>query len=237
MKPTSLAPNFVANASVKVRKALPPAHRPLPACPGARASQSDLCGCGALPSRARRARPLFLSPLLRAGRAFPQRRRARGLDWRAGRALDVLLCFLNWRLSMSVAAHVWLELGMGPPPPRRGPAGWPLRARSGCSKTCCCRSHGARAAAPSGEPALLCWPIFSGAWPSAPVLSPKVRRGARPSIPWAVGGLSALYRRCAIVRANWSRVLACACGQCRDDVYGRSVLISAGSVLVGGFVP
>ena len=121
MKPTSLAPNFVANASVKVRKALPPAHRPLPACPGARASQNDLCGCGALPSRARRARPLFLSPLLRAGRAFPQRRRARGLDWRAGRALDVLLCFLNWRLSMSVAAHMWLEPGEGAhPPPRSG---------------------------------------------------------------------------------------------------------------------
>ena len=117
MKPTSLAPNFVANASVKVRKALPPAHRPLPACPGARASQNDLCGCGALLSRARRARPLFLSPLLRAGRAFPQRRRARGLDWRAGRALDVLLCFLNWRLSMSVAAHMWLEPGVGAPPP------------------------------------------------------------------------------------------------------------------------
>ena len=174
MKPTSLAPNFVANASVKVRKALPPAHRPLPACPGARASQNDLCGCGALPSRARRVRPLFLSPLLRAGRAFPQRRRARGLDWRAGRALDVLLYCLNWRLSMSVAAHVWLEPGVGAPP-RRGPAGWPLRARSGCSNTYGCGSHGGLAAAPSEEPALLCWPIFSGAWPSAPVLSPKVR--------------------------------------------------------------
>ena len=210
MKPTSLAPNFVANASVKVRKALPPAHRPLPACPGARASQSDLCGCGALPSRARRARPLFLSPLLRAGRAFPQRRRARGLDWRAGRALDVLLCFLNWRLSMSVAAHVWLELGMGAPPRRRGPAGWPLRARSGCSKTCCCRSHGARAAAPSGEPALLCWPIFSSAWPSAPVLSPKVRRGAPRCAPVDSVGGRRTQRPTQALRNRAGELVACA---------------------------